>query len=61
LGGWQELNISALNITNATPYYFEKREDEPQQYVYPFVQLDAQAALPDTNIPVRLYCPMVVQ
>jgi hypothetical protein len=61
LDGWQELSISALTITNATPYYFEKREDDPQQYLYPFVRLDAQAKVSDTNIPVRVYCPLVIE
>jgi hypothetical protein len=47
-------------ITNLVPYYLELRGGEPQREIHPVAQLEAEAKLAHTNLPIRVYCPLLM-
>jgi hypothetical protein len=51
--------IKDLNIKRVAPYYFERPGGEPQAEIHPIAEMEAEAQLASTNIPVRIYCPLL--
>jgi hypothetical protein len=51
--------IRVVTITNATPYYLELPGTSPQKEIHPIAELDGEAQLAQTNLPIRVYCPLV--
>jgi hypothetical protein len=52
-------DVRKLTINSVTPYYFEYRADEPQQFIYPYTVLEAEAETATTNRTVRICCPLL--
>jgi hypothetical protein len=55
----QPERVRALIVTNVSAYYLELSGREQQQEIYPMAELEAAAQLAETNLPVRLYCPLL--
>jgi hypothetical protein len=56
----ESLDIKGLVITEIAPYYLEAPSGEPQVEIHPIAEIEAEAQLTSTNLPVRLYCPLLV-
>jgi hypothetical protein len=52
-------DIRKLSITGITPYYFEYQAGVPQEYIYPYTSLQAEAEMPATNETIRICCPLL--
>jgi hypothetical protein len=51
--------ISKLTIKEFSPLYKGALADEPQEFTFPFAQLNCIASVGKTNVNLQLYCPIL--
>jgi hypothetical protein len=51
--------VKRLTITEISPLYAGELGEKPQEFTYPFASLDTLADTGQTNIAIKLYCPIL--